>query len=112
MREKLLYQERFEFPLGTPFDFVDLACRRRDGDQDCAAATESCSMDHWEYAGVRANGRPARVVAEAEERREVMSKRSKRIALILVGVVMTILAVAQHFGWIAGPPPLLAPGIQ
>jgi hypothetical protein len=52
------------------------------------------------------------VYAEAEERREVMSEKSKRIALILVGVVMALLAVAQHFGWIAGPPPLLAPGIQ
>jgi len=41
-----------------------------------------------------------------------MSKRSKRIALILVGVVMALLAVAHHFGWIAGPPPLLAPGIR
>ena len=41
-----------------------------------------------------------------------MSKKSKRIALILVGVVMALLAIGQHFGWIAGPPPLLAPGIQ
>jgi hypothetical protein len=41
-----------------------------------------------------------------------MSKRSKRIALILVGIAMALLAVAQHLGWIAGPPPLLAPGIQ
>ena len=39
-----------------------------------------------------------------------MSKKSKRIAMILVGVVMALLALAQHFGWIAGPPPLLAPG--
>lgn len=41
-----------------------------------------------------------------------MSKRSKRIALILVGAAMALLAAAQHFGWIAGPPPLLAPEIQ
>ena len=41
-----------------------------------------------------------------------MSKKAKRIAMILVGVVMALLAVAQHFGWIAGPPPLLAPGMQ
>jgi uncharacterized membrane protein YccC len=41
-----------------------------------------------------------------------MSKRSKRIALIVVGVAIALLAVAHHFGWIAGPPPLLAPGIQ
>ena len=46
------------------------------------------------------------------ERRERMSKKSKRIAMILVVVVMAFLAVAQHFGWIAGPPPLLAPGVQ
>jgi hypothetical protein len=43
---------------------------------------------------------------------KVMSKKSKRIAMILVGVVMALLAVAQHFGWVAAPPPLLAPGIQ
>ena len=54
-----------------------------------------------------------RKVSEQKQKRwEVMSKKSKRIALILVGVVMALLAVAQHFGWIAGPPPLLAPGIQ
>ena len=41
-----------------------------------------------------------------------MSKRSKRIAMILVGVAIALLAVAQYFGWIAGPPPLLAPGIR
>jgi hypothetical protein len=41
-----------------------------------------------------------------------MSEKSKRIALVLVGVAIALLAVAQHFGWIAGPPPLLAPGIQ
>ena len=28
------------------------------------------------------------------------------------GVAIALLAVAQYFGWIAGPPPLLAPGIQ
>jgi hypothetical protein len=42
----------------------------------------------------------------------MMSKRSKRVAMIFVVVVMAFLAVAQHFGWIAGPPPLLAPGIE
>ena len=41
-----------------------------------------------------------------------MSKKSKRIAMILVLLVVAFLAVAQHFGWIAGAPPLLAPGIQ
>jgi hypothetical protein len=54
-----------------------------------------------------------RKVSKAEtERREVMSKKAKRIAMILVGVLMALLFAAQHFGWIAGPPPLLAPGIQ
>jgi hypothetical protein len=42
----------------------------------------------------------------------MMSKKSKRLAMIFVLVVMAFLAVAQHFGWIAGPRPLLAPGIQ
>jgi hypothetical protein len=41
-----------------------------------------------------------------------MSKQSTRIAMILMVVLIALLAVAQHFGWIAGPPPLLAPGIQ
>lgn len=41
-----------------------------------------------------------------------MSRKSKRIAMILLVVVMAFLAVAQHFGWIAGPPPLLAPGFS
>jgi nitric oxide reductase large subunit len=45
-------------------------------------------------------------------RREMKSKKSQRIAMILVVVVMALLAIAQHFGWIAGPPPVLAPGIQ
>jgi hypothetical protein len=56
----------------------------------------------------RAHGR----CLSGTERREMMSKKSKRIAMILVVVVMAFLAVAQHFGWIAGPPPLLAPGVQ
>jgi hypothetical protein len=42
----------------------------------------------------------------------MMSHRSKRIAVILVVAVIAFLAVAQHFGWIAGPPPLLAPGVR
>ncbi len=42
-----------------------------------------------------------------------MSRTSKRIAVIVVSVaIIALLAVAQHLGWIAGPPPLLAPGIQ
>jgi hypothetical protein len=42
-----------------------------------------------------------------------MSKTSRRIAMILIGVLaIALLAVAQHLGWIAGPRLLLAPGIQ
>ncbi len=41
-----------------------------------------------------------------------MNKTSKRIALILLLAAIVLLGIAQHFGWIAGPPPLLAPGIQ
>ena len=61
----------------------------------------------------RAGDKNTRKVSKREtERKEAMSRRSKRIVLVLVGVAIAILAVAQHFGWIAGPPPLLAPGIQ
>jgi hypothetical protein len=49
---------------------------------------------------------------EEDQKRAVMSKKSKRIAMILIVVVMVFLALAQHFGWIAGPPPLLAPGVH
>jgi hypothetical protein len=42
----------------------------------------------------------------------MMSKKSTRIAMIVVVIVMAFLAIAQHFGWIAGPPPLLAPGAR
>jgi len=41
-----------------------------------------------------------------------VSKECRRIAIILVGVTMAFLAVAQQFGWIAGPPPFLATGIH
>jgi hypothetical protein len=41
-----------------------------------------------------------------------MSKKSTRIAMTLVLVVMALLAIAQHFGWTAGPPTVLAPGLQ
>jgi hypothetical protein len=51
-------------------------------------------------------------VCAETERLEMISKKSKGIAMILIVVVMAFLAVAQHFGWIAGPPPLLAPGVQ
>ena len=61
----------------------------------------------------RVGDKSTRKVSKREQKGgNVMSKKSKRIAMILVGVVMALLAVAQHFGWIAGPPPLLAPGIQ
>ena len=41
-----------------------------------------------------------------------MNRRSARIALVSVGVMLALLAAAQYFGWIAEPPPLLAPGLQ
>ena len=41
-----------------------------------------------------------------------MNKQSRRIALVALGLFVAFMAVAQHFGWIAGPPPLLAPGIH
>jgi hypothetical protein len=41
-----------------------------------------------------------------------MSKKSKRMLLLFVGVAIVLLAIAQHFGWVAGPPAALAPGIQ
>jgi len=41
-----------------------------------------------------------------------MSRPSWRVALVVVGVMMALVAIAQHLGWLAGPPPLLAPGIR
>jgi hypothetical protein len=43
-----------------------------------------------------------------------MTKRSRRVVLhaILVGVALALPAIAQHFGWISGAPPVLAPGIK
>jgi len=40
-----------------------------------------------------------------------MSRPSWRVALVVVGL-MALVAIAQHLGWLAGPPPLLAPGIR
>jgi len=40
------------------------------------------------------------------------SKERNRLLLVTVGVAIVFLAIAQHFGWIAGPPPVLAPGIR
>jgi hypothetical protein len=41
-----------------------------------------------------------------------MSRQSRRVALIVVGVLIVLVAIAQHLGWLAGAPPLLAPGIH
>jgi hypothetical protein len=51
---------------------------------------------------------------EGKERLEGMSKRSRRIALHVVLVIgaLALPVIAQHFGWISGAPPLLAPGIK
>jgi hypothetical protein len=29
-----------------------------------------------------------------------------------VGIAIVFVAIAQHFGWIAGPPPVFAPGVR
>jgi hypothetical protein len=41
-----------------------------------------------------------------------MSRQSRRVALVVVVVLIALVAIAQHLGWLAGPPPLLAPGIH
>jgi len=41
-----------------------------------------------------------------------MSKPSWQISLIVVGSLIVLIAIAEHFGWIAGAPPLLAPGLH
>jgi hypothetical protein len=40
------------------------------------------------------------------------TKERNRLLLVAVGIVIVFVAVAQHFGWIAGPPTVLAPGIR
>ena len=40
------------------------------------------------------------------------TKERNRLLLFAVGIAIVFLAVAQHFGWIAGPPTVLAPGIR
>jgi hypothetical protein len=39
-----------------------------------------------------------------------MSKRSWWVGLLVAGALLALVSAAQHFGWIAAPPPLLAPG--
>ena len=70
------------------------------------------ALPHYLYLGARPVLRDTPINPPEQKGGKVMSKKSKRIAMILVGVVMALLAVAQHFGWITGPSPLLAPGIQ
>ncbi|MGB7217231.1 MAG: hypothetical protein WBD07_00345 [Vicinamibacterales bacterium] len=41
-----------------------------------------------------------------------MSRQSRRVALIAVGVLMALVAIGQYLGWLDGPPALLAPGIH
>ena len=41
-----------------------------------------------------------------------MRKQSWWVSLIVFGGLIVLMSVAQHFGWIAEPPPLLAPGIH
>jgi hypothetical protein len=40
-----------------------------------------------------------------------MSRQSWRVGLVLLVVLIALMAIAQHFGWLAAPP-LLAPGIH
>jgi len=40
------------------------------------------------------------------------TKERNRLLLVAVGIAIVFVAVAQHFGWIAGPPTVLAPGIR
>lgn len=40
------------------------------------------------------------------------SKERNRLLLVAVGIAIGLVAVAQHFGWIAGPPTVLAPGVR
>jgi hypothetical protein len=34
---------------------------------------------------------------------------NRRVLLVVVGIAFVLLAIAQYFGWVAGPPPLFAP---
>jgi hypothetical protein len=47
-----------------------------------------------------------------EDGTQMTDEQRNRLLLISVGIAMVLLAIAQHFGWIAGPPAALAPGIQ
>jgi hypothetical protein len=39
-------------------------------------------------------------------------QQRNRLLLVSVGIAIVLVAIAQHFGWIAGPPTALAPGVQ
>jgi hypothetical protein len=39
-----------------------------------------------------------------------MSRLSRRATLVVVGLLITLVAIAQYLGWLAAAPPLLAPG--
>jgi len=34
---------------------------------------------------------------------------NRRLLLVVVGIAIVLLAIAQYFGWVAGPPPVFAP---
>ena len=34
---------------------------------------------------------------------------NRRLLIVVVGIAIVFLAIAQYFGWVAGPPPLFAP---
>ena len=41
-----------------------------------------------------------------------MRRLSRRATLVVVGLLIALVAIAHYLGWLAGAPPLLAPGIH
>jgi hypothetical protein len=41
-----------------------------------------------------------------------MSRLSRRETLLVVGLLVALVAIADYLGWIGSAPPLLAPGIH
>jgi len=41
-----------------------------------------------------------------------MSRPSRRVTLVVVGLLIALVAIARYLGWLADAPPLLAPGIR
>ena len=78
-------------------------------------ATPRGAAIHWaegERHGDRARRRLISLVDEESKGKEMTDKQRNRLLLISVGIALVLVAIAQHFGWIAAPPPVLAPGVQ